>query len=146
MTQNSLSFSPRCLCCSRCDVGVRLQSATVTHQSDRFLLKTFSAAKVSRGLQLLLSLMFATASPCTHTHTHTWASWSLYKHPHMTLECMYTPITHTHARARTHTRRRSREHGQQGHPSAMLHKGRRYNRFTVTLDDCRDTMAVNVLV
>lgn len=146
MTQNSLSFSPRCLCCSRCDVGVRLQSATVTHQSDRFLLKTFSAAKVSRGLQLLLSLMFATASPCTHTRTHT----------HMgKLEPVQTPThdprmhvhtNHTHARARTHTRRRSREHGQQGHPSAMLHKGRRYNRFTVTLDDCRDTMAVNVLV
>lgn len=64
----------------------------------------------------------------SHAHTHT--SWSLYKHPHMTREstCAHTLL---HTQPQRHTS--AKEHGQQGHPRAMLRKGRCYNRFTVTL-------------
>lgn len=61
---------------------------------------------------------YGQARACINTHT-----WPQYADTHL----------QTFWRAHTHTSARAGEHGQQGHPSAMLHKGRRYNRFTVTL-------------
>lgn len=78
----------------------------------------------------------------THTNpTHTHTSWSLYKHPHMTRES-----TRTHTLLHTQTQRHTwaKEHGQQGHPRAMLRKGRRYNRFIVTLMTAGITIRLKV--
>lgn len=66
----------------------------------------------------------------THTHTHRQARACTNTHT-WPLVCAhtYSPVFR-----RAHTKEHmSQEHGQQGHPSTMLHKGHRYNRFTVTL-------------
>lgn len=107
-----------------------LWCATWTHQSGRIILKKLDPMECFEPAVVTVTHYHQSLPPPHTPITHTHTSWSLYKHPHMTRES-----TRTHTLLDTQTQRHTwaKEHGQQGHPRAMLHKGQRYNRFTVTL-------------
>lgn len=125
--KKTIASSPKC--CAVLNTSTSLWRTTWTHQSGRIILKKLDPMECFEPAVVTVT-HYHQSLPCpTHTnHTHT--SWSLYKHPHMTRES-----TRAHTLLHTQTQRHTwaKEHGQQGHPRAMLRKGHCYNRFTVTL-------------
>lgn len=92
-------------CCAAVYTGFSFGSATRTRQSGRLLIKKLDPMELSQPAVVTVTHYHHSLPLCARTHTHTRASWSLYKHPHMTPVCMHThspTFRHTHTHKSTH--------------------------------------------